>query len=71
MKQLSQSGWLDMDMIFAIMTEEKGNQKETVKIGMEKLKKYFPKGTTPKQMADTIIKLLERELQRKRNRDSR
>ena len=71
MKTLSQSGWLDMDMIFSIMTEEKGNQKETVKIGMERLKKYFPKGTTPKQMEDTIIKLLERELQRKRNRDSR
>ena len=71
MKNLSQSGRLDMDMIFSIMTEEKGNQKETVKIGMERLKKYFPKGTTPKQMEDTIIKLLERELQRKRNRDSR
>ena len=71
MKSLSQSGRLDMDAIFAIMTEEKGNQKETVKIGMERLKKYFPKGTTPKQMEDTIIKLLERELQRKRNRDSR
>ena len=71
MKSLSQSGRLDMDTIFAIMTEEKGNQKETVKIGMERLKKYFPKGTTPKQMEDTIIKLLERELQRKRNRDSR
>ena len=71
MKSLSQSGRLDIDTIFAIMTEEKGNQKETVKIGMEKLKKYFPKGTTPKQMVDTIIKLLERELQRKRNRDSR
>ena len=71
MKTLSQSGRLDMDMIFSIMTEEKGNQKETVKIGMERLKKYFPKGTMPKQMEDTIIKLLERELQRKRNRDSR
>ena len=71
MKSLSQSGRLDMDMIFAIMTEEKGNQKETVKIGMERLKKYFPKGTTPKQMEDTIIKLLERELQRKRGRESR
>ncbi len=71
MKSLSQSGRLDMDAIFAIMTEEKGNQKETVKIGMEKLRKYFPKGTTPKQMEDIIIKLLERELQRKRNRDSR
>ena len=71
MKSLSQSGRLDMDTIFAIMTEEKGNQKETVKIGMERLKKYFPKGTTPKQMEETIIKLLERELQRKRGRDSR
>ena len=71
MKQLSQSGRLDMDTIFAIMTEEKGNQKETLKINPSKLKKYFPKNTTPKQMEETIIKLLERELQRKRNRDSR
>ena len=71
MKSLSQSGRLDMDMIFAIMTEEKGNQKETLKINTSKLKKYFPKNTTPKQMEDTIIKLLERELQRKRGRDSR
>lgn len=71
MKSLSQSGRLDMDTIFAIMTEEKGNQKETLKINTSKLKKYFPKDTTPKQMEETIIKLLERELQRKRNRDSR
>ena len=71
MKQLSQSGRLDMDTIFAIMTEEKGNQKETLKINTSKLKKYFPKNTTPKQMEETIIRLLERELQRKRGRDSR
>ena len=71
MKQLSQSGRLDMDTIFAIMTEKKGNQKETLKINTSKLKKYFPKNTTPKQMEETIIKLLERELQRKRGRDSR
>ena len=71
MKQLSQSGRLYMDSIFAIMTEEKGNQKETLKINTSKLKKYFPKNTTPKQMEETIIKLLERELQRKRGRDSR
>lgn len=71
MKSLSQSGRLDMDMIFAIMTEEKGNQKETLKINTSKLKKYFPKNTTPKQKEETIIKLLERELQRKRGRDSR
>ena len=71
MKKLSQAGQLDMDTIFAIMTEEKGNQKETVKIGMDKLRKYFPRGTTPQQMEETIIRLLERELRRKRNRDSR
>ncbi len=71
MKKLSQAGQLDMDTIFAIMTEEKGNQKETVKIGMDKLRKYFPRGTTPQQMEDTIIRLLERDLRRRRNRDSR
>ena len=71
MKSMSQSGQLDMDMIFSIMTEEKGNQKETLKINTSKLKKYFPKDTTPKQMEETIIRLLERELQRKRGRDSR
>ena len=71
MKQLSQSGRLDMETIFAIMTEKKGNQKETLKINTSKLKKYFPKNTTPKQMEETIIRLLERELQRKRSKDSR
>ncbi|MDW8718536.1 ParB/RepB/Spo0J family partition protein [Streptococcus suis] len=71
MKSMSQSGQLDMDMIFSIMTEEKGNQKKTLKINTSKLKKYFPKDTTPKQMEETIIRLLERELQRKRSRDSR
>ena len=39
MKKLSQMGRLDMDSIFAIMTEEKANQRETVKIGMDKLRK--------------------------------
>ena len=71
MKKLSQMGRLDMDTIFAVMTEEKANQRETLKIKTDKLRKYFPKGATPKQMEETIIKLLERELQKKRNRDSR
>lgn len=71
MKSLSQSGRLDMDIIFAIMTEEKGNQKETIKFSADRIRKYFPKNTTPKQMEDFIIRLLERELQKKRNRDSR
>ena len=71
MKRLSQSGRLDMDTIFSIMTEEKGNQKETIKFSADRIRKYFPKSTTPKQMEDFIIRLLERELQKRRNRDSR
>lgn len=71
MKKLSQQGRLDMDTIFKIMTEEKANQRETLKFSADRIKKYFPKNTTPKQMEDFIIKLLERELQRKRNRESR
>lgn len=38
---------------------------------MDKLRKYFPRGTTPQQMEETIIRLLERELRRRRSRDSR
>ena len=71
MKRLSQQGRLDMDTIFSIMTEEKANQKDTIKFSADRIKKYFPKNTTTKQMEDFIIRLLERELQRKRNRESR
>ena len=71
MKRLSQAGRLDMDAIFEIMAEEKANQRETLKISTDRLRKYFPRGTTPRQMEDMIIRLLERELQRKRSRDSR
>src|SRR5699024_53501 len=70
MKQLSQSGRLDMDTIFAIMTEEKGNQKENWKINTSKLKTYFTKNIKPKQMEETIIKLLDRELKKQPDRDS-
>ena len=69
MKQLSREGKLDMDAIFNIMTEQKGNQKEKIKIPMEKLEKYFPRGTPPKRVEDTIIKALE--FYRKRQRESR
>lgn len=43
MKRLSQQGRLDMDTIFEIMTEEKANQKETIKFSADRIKKYFPK----------------------------
>ena len=50
MKKLSQEGKLDMDAIFAIMTEEKANQKEKIKIPAERLEKYFSRGTSPAEI---------------------
>lgn len=73
MRKLSVSDSLDMDAIFEIMTEEKGNQKEQVKLKVDNIKKFFPKSYTSRQMEDVIIKLLA-EWQRKReqrNRDAR
>ena len=61
MKRLSQDGKLDMDTIFDIMTEEKPNQKETVKIQREKLDKYFGRGVSVAQIESTILRLLEQE----------
>ena len=61
MKRLSQESKLDMDTIFDIMTEEKPNQKETVKIQREKLDKYFGRGVSVAQIESTILRLLEQE----------
>ena len=61
MKRLSQEGKLNMDTIFDIMTEEKPNQKETVKIQREKLDKYFGRNVSVSQIEATIIRLLEQE----------
>lgn len=58
MKELSRKGELDMDAIFAIMTEQKGNQKEKIKIPMEKLETFFARGTPPQEVERTIIKAL-------------
>lgn len=68
MKVLSQEGKLDMDAIFKVMTEEKANQKEQVKLPKEKIGSFFPKSYSIKQMEDTIMKLLT-DWQRKRERD--
>ncbi|MCL2695908.1 MAG: chromosome partitioning protein ParB, partial [Clostridiales bacterium] len=67
LRKLSAEGRLDMDAIFTIMTEEKGNQKEQVKFGIDDLRQFFPKDYDPQRMQKTIIKLLE-EWQRKRQR---
>ena len=61
LKRLSQDGKLDMDTIFDIMTEEKPNQKETVKIHREKLDRYFGRNVSVSQIEATIIRLLEQE----------
>lgn len=75
MKKLSQSGELSMDVIFGIMTEEKANQKEKLQFKVDDLKTYFPKNYTPKQMEETIFRLLNeyhRRLERQRkSRDER
>ena len=69
MKDLSKNSELDMDAIFKIMTEEKGNQKMNVKIPMERLDRYFTRGTPSKEIEDVIIKALE--FYRKRVREER
>lgn len=69
MKNLSKVGKLDMDTIFAIMTEQKPNQKEKIKIPMERLEQFFPRGAPPKQIEDTIVKALtlyQKHLKKKR-----
>ena len=70
MKNLSKDGKLDMDTIFAIMTEQKPNQKEKIKIPMERLERFFPRGMPPKQIEDTIVKALtlyQKHLSKKRD----
>lgn len=67
MKKLSADGLLDMEAIFRIMTEEKPNQREQIKLQKESIKDYFPKGYTTQQMEKTILKLLE-EWRKKRER---
>ena len=66
-KKLSQEGRCSYDAIFDIMGEEKKAEQDRVSIKNDVLRKYFPKSYTPKQMEDTIIKLLE-QWQKKRQR---
>lgn len=69
LKQLYQEGKLSADSIFAVMTEEKANEKEQVKFKTERLKGYFPKEYTAKQMEDVILKLLD-DWQKRQARDT-
>jgi ParB family chromosome partitioning protein len=72
MKRLSQEGHLNMDVIFAILTEEKANQKEKLKIPVERVRDFFPKDYTAAQMEETIVKMCEDWYRKKmRDRDAR
>ena len=59
LKQLSTEGNLTDDDIDRILSEEKPNQKENIKISVDKVKGYFPKEYTPNEMQKIIVKLLE------------
>lgn len=59
MKKLSQEAKLTADTIASIMSEEKTNQKSTLKIPLENIRKFFPKKYTPEQIADEILRMLE------------
>ena len=59
LKQFSQQKMLSLDVMRAVMSEEKKTDLDRVTLKNETLRKYFPKSYTPKQMEDTIIKLLE------------
>lgn len=65
MKKLSQAGELDDDKIFEIMSEEKANQKERIKIPTERVRKFFPKNYTNSQIEDEIVRLCEAHYKRK------
>ncbi len=72
LKKLSQKGELDPEHILEIMSEEKANQRERVRIEVSQIRKYFPKGYTSHQMEEKILQMLEANYKkRQRNQDAR
>ena len=72
LKKMSQDGLLTADAIYAILSEEKPNQKEQIKLPRDELRKYFPQNYSDKQIKRDILKGLELlKRQRERNRDAR
>ena len=69
LKRLAQEGHFSYDVAFAVMGEEKKDELDKVVIKNDTLRKYFPRSYTPKQMEDTIIKLLD-QWQRKQQRQN-
>lgn len=69
MRKFSEEGRLNEDVIFSILSEEKGNQKEQFRMPKERISRYFSPGTPAKQMEDTIVKALELYRKRERSKD--
>ena len=69
LKKLAQEGHFSYDVAFTVMGEEKKDELDKVVIKNDTLRKYFPRSYTPKQMEDTIIKLLD-QWQRKQQRQN-
>ena len=71
MKKLSQAGELDDGKINEIMSEEKANQKERIKIPLDRVRKYFPKSFSNSQIEDAIVKMCEAQYKRKKQQQER
>ena len=67
----SRDGRLSPDVVCAIMSEEKANQKERLRIPVDRVKKFFPKSYTTARMEEEIIKLCEAQYRRRMSRDAR
>ena len=71
LKEHSMTGTLTRDFVAGLMSQEKANQKERLKIPMERIRKYFPKHYTTAQMEDEIVKMCEARYRKRTDRDAR
>ena len=71
LKKLSQKAELTPEAIFDIMSEEKANQRERVRIEVSAIRKYFPRSYTARQMEESILKLLEERYRKKQREQNR
>ena len=71
LRRQSQAGLLDMDGIFKILSQPKPNQRESFKIPMEKIRRFFPKSYTQQQIENAIVPALQREARRRADREGR
>ena len=71
LRRQSQAGILDMDSTFQILSQRKPNQRESFRIPMEKIRKFFPKSYSQQQIENAIVSALQREARRKATREER